>query len=197
MQSKSTIEWSWRLSLGTFLIFICAFSGFGCRTFSASPHKPDEVLIADFQKNKEKFDRLLKMAEADKKSMEVRLDGKFPPKDVDAERVEEYKKILREIDVKEMHIITGYSDNRVLIIDLKSSTEHYFSSLLRWDEVAASKGYYLTRFQVENNSVVSIVDNLDKYNYQEGGKIFFRPLEGDWYLRLHLSKIGKNLGKKD
>ncbi len=82
-----------------FPIALLIFAGLGCRMFQSSPHKTDAQLTAEFQQNKKKFERLVEMVKEDKIQVSVYEIEKGLIKEISSSRIEEYKKLLGNLNL--------------------------------------------------------------------------------------------------
>jgi len=82
-----------------FPLSLLIFATLGCRMLQPSPHKTDAQLTAEFQQNKEKFNRLVAMVKEDKKQVSVYEIETGWLKNISSSRVEEYKKLLGDLNL--------------------------------------------------------------------------------------------------
>jgi hypothetical protein len=151
----------------------------GCGGFPDDiPHKSDSVMIENFRNNKVGFEKLLLMVQEDEKKVGDKFfridDDWFEPKNLNelvigAERVEEYRKIFKQLDVQRGFYAYGKGDFYIFV----SSSQGLSVS-------GSSKSYVWSK----ETPKILVECDLDTYNkeHKPPKSTIYRHIEGNWYL---------------
>jgi hypothetical protein len=149
-----------------------------------SPLKSDATLISEFQSHHAEFDRLLQMAREDGgtslrhitvEPLQYDLRDEILLQGIPRERIEEYRRLMRQANVYSIGIGARRDTNFVSYVSFRSS------SAWAWGLVGAVKGWW---WEPNHNSgpVYPQLDSLHGQERTSGGALGYRHLEGDWYL---------------
>lgn len=150
-----------------FFIFLLVFMS-GCNTYP-----PDALLEQRFQANKEDFEKLVKMFQADSRLFQISLDkGALESFDKEAqipeERLLEYKKILSKLGIE---YIERYEKRQDIFLRVWSSPNLF---------IGGKSKYYV----YDEKDVKNTVNSLDEI-YRSGQEANeMKKIEGNWYLYL-------------
>jgi hypothetical protein len=181
------------IKVTVFIISLLIGSGFGSFFAPASKLKTDQQMIEEFQAKKDKLNQLIRMIKEDNQLItrsEISLTAEgLRKKGVKESRIQEYEQVWQDLNINDGKFYLSYQIGRVC---MRSASEYEV-------EGDASKKVSLGNVKGfcwvdDNYRPTETVNNLEKYyshffftsRHQYGG-IYFRELEGNWYLYLEKS----------